>query len=62
MKIFQVNAKRRVPFEDLSLEEVTVLPKNFVPAESEEEALEEFYFRAPIEDHSRFDISVEAAR
>lgn len=62
MKIFQVNAKRRVPVDELSLPEVTILPKNFVSAESEDEALEEFYLRAPIEDHSRFDVSVEAAQ
>lgn len=60
MKIFQVNAKRRVPVEELTIPEVTVLPKNFIPANSEEEALEEFYFHAPIEDHSRFEISVNA--
>ena len=58
MKIFLVKAERKVSVDELSLPEVTVLPKNFVSANSAEEALEEFYFRAPIEDHSRFEVSV----
>lgn len=61
MKVFLVKAERKVSVDELTLPEVTILPKNFVEANSEEEALEEFYFRAPIEDHSRFEISVSNA-
>ena len=56
--IFQVRAQRAVPLEDLSLPEATVLPNYFIEADDADEALEEFYWSVPIENHSHFNVGV----
>lgn len=53
----QINVERRVPLEQLTDSEVTVLPEYLATADSIDEALEEFYWRVPIEDHSHFTVS-----
>lgn len=58
MKIlFNVCARRTVPLIDLHLQEVFVLENYPIEAEDAAEALEEFYWHAPIMDHSHFDVS-----
>jgi hypothetical protein len=57
-RAFHIRAKRTVGLEDLTLAEVTVLPEYEIEAGSADEALEDFYFFVPIEDHSHFAIEV----
>lgn len=54
--LFQICVKRCVPIDDLSIAEVTVLPEYFAIANTIDDALGEFYWHAPIEDHSHFAI------
>ena len=51
-----INVERRVPLDELTDIEVTVLPEYLALADTIDEALEEFYWRVPIEDHSHFNI------
>ncbi|MER9176262.1 hypothetical protein NKH72_22040 [Mesorhizobium sp. M0955] len=53
-----IRAKRTVGLEQLTLREVTVLSDYHIEAETSEEALEEFYWSVPIEDHSHFNVEV----
>lgn len=57
-KSFQVRVARKVSIEHLSLVEVCVLPEYEIEAESESEALEEFYWSVPIVDHSHFEVRI----
>ncbi|RWB95651.1 MAG: hypothetical protein EOQ56_28290 [Mesorhizobium sp.] len=56
--IIHIRAKRNVGIEQLSMREVTVLPEYQIEAASPDEALEDFYFYVPIEDHSHFEVEV----
>lgn len=58
LKTIHIRTTRRVGLEELTLREVTVLPNYEIQATSEEEALEEFYWNVPIDDHGHFDVEV----
>lgn len=51
-----IRCKRAVPLEDLTMSEVTVMPEYLAVAEDIDEALGEFYWNVPIEDHTHFSI------
>lgn len=59
---FQVRAERTVTLEELHMLEVFVLPEYEIEAEDDEEALEEFYWHAPILDHSHFKVQIVGGR
>lgn len=56
--LFEVRPERTVPLEELEVEEALVLPAYFIEAGDEDEALEEFYWHAPIKDHTHFKVEV----
>lgn len=56
--VFQVRPERTVPLEDLELLEALVLPDYFIEADTEGEALEDFYWHAPIVNHRHFKVQV----
>lgn len=53
---FQIVVERRVPLEEMTLRDVTVLPEYFAVADDIEDALGEFYWHVPIENHAHFDV------
>lgn len=59
MSIFEVRTHRKVPLEELAIEEATVLPAYFIEAENRGDALEDFYWNVPIANHDHFDISAD---
>lgn len=58
MRIYEIEAKRQVPLDELTLNEVTVLPSYFIPAEEPEEALDLFWLYVPVEVEGHFEVEV----
>lgn len=56
--MFNIRAERKVPLAQLHMAEVFVFDDYLVEAPSKEEALEEFYYRVPIIDHTHFDVRI----
>lgn len=56
--IFNITPERIVPLAELEMAEVFVLDEYEIEAETKEEALEEFYWHAPIMNHQHFQVRV----